>query len=75
MKERICVILKFTIAIFLIFGGFVHFIDPTLYIPFVPLFLPFELFIIYTTGFFEIFFGIALLSSRYSSLGASGFFF
>ena len=40
MKEKIELILKITLAIFLIFGGVQHFIEPDNYIAFVPSFLP-----------------------------------
>ena len=74
MQRKIWIILKVTLAIFLIFGGVQHFLKPDFYIPFVPKFLPFTMFTIYISGLFEIAFGIALFTKKYAKLGAWGIF-
>lgn len=70
MKQKIWLILKVVLAIFLIFGGVQHFINPDFYIPFVPSFSPFTLAIIYISGLLEILFGLALFFKKYASIGA-----
>jgi len=65
-------LLKVLLAIFLIFGGVQHFINPDFYIPFVPSFLPFTLAIVYVSGLFEILFGLALLFKKKATIGAWG---
>ncbi len=74
MKQKIWLLLKVVLAIFLIYGGFQHFLKPDFYIPFVPEFLPFTLAIIYISGLIEIIFGIALLIKKYAIYGAWGIF-
>ena len=74
MQRKIWIILKVTLAIFLIFGGLQHFLKPDFYIPFVPKFLPFTMAIIYISGLVEIIFGVALFVKRYAKFGALGIF-
>jgi len=65
-------LLKVGLAIFLIFGGAQHFINPDFYIPFVPSFLPFTMAIVYISGLLEILFGLALLFKKQAIIGAWG---
>lgn len=65
-------LLKVGLAIFLIFGGAQHFINPDFYIPFVPSFLPFTMAIVYISGLLEILFGLALLFKKQATIGAWG---
>jgi len=74
MQRKIWIILKVTLAIFLIFGGVQHFLKPGFYIPFVPEFFPFTMAIIYFSGLVEIIFGIALFTKKYAKFGAWGIF-
>jgi len=74
MQRKIWIILKVTLAIFLIFGGIQHFLKPDFYTPFVPEFLPFTMAIIYFSGLVEIIFGIALFTKKYAKFGAWGIF-
>ncbi|CAI8170554.1 MAG: Uncharacterised protein [Polaribacter sp. SA4-10] len=70
--KNIWLILKIVLAIFLIFGGVKHFINPNDFIPFVPSFLPFTLPIIYVSGLVEILFGLALFFKKLKNIGAWG---
>ena len=74
MKEKTwpITVIKVLLAILMISGGIQHFRSPDLYVPFVPSFLPFPFVIIYVTGLFEIVFGLALFSKKWSRLGAWG---
>tara|TARA_B100000780_G_C20928787_1_gene370209 strand:+ start:65 stop:454 length:390 start_codon:yes stop_codon:yes gene_type:complete len=74
MKEKIWFILKFFLAIFIIYAGVQHFIDPDKYIPFVPSFLPFIFAIIYCSGLIEILLGLALFFKKQAYRGAWGIF-
>ncbi len=74
MQREIWIILKVTLAIFLIFGGVQHFLKPDFYIPFALKFLPFTAAIIYISGVIEIVFGIALFIKKYAKFGAWGIF-
>ena len=70
--NKFWLIIKVVLAIFLIFGGVIHFISPNNYIPFVPSFLPFTLAIVYVSGLFEILFGLALFFKKLEIIGAWG---
>ena len=72
MNVKVWLILKVILAVFLIFGGIQHFINPDNYIPFVPSFLPFTVAIIYLSGLFEILFGLALFFKKQRIIGAWG---
>ncbi len=60
MKNKYWSVLKIILALFLIFGGVQHFLKPEAYVPFVPVFLPGTMAVIYVSGVLEIVFGIAL---------------
>ncbi len=68
-------ILRYLLAIFMIYGGIQHFIKPDFYIPFVPSFLPFTKFFILSSGVVEILLGITLLlKGKLTQYGALGIF-
>lgn len=64
----------FLFAIFIIYGGVNHFLQPDFYLPFVPGFLPFSKAIVYVSGILEIVFGIAYFIPIFRILGAWGIF-
>ena len=74
MKEKIWLTLKFVLAIFIIYAGLQHFIDPDKFIPFVPSFLPYTDAIIYISGLVEILFGLALFFKKSGTPGRMGNF-
>jgi len=65
-------ILQILLALFFIYAGVKHFINPTFYEPFVPGFLPFKTAIIYGSGFLEVVSGLLVLIPKYAKLGATG---
>ncbi len=68
-------ILRYLLAIFMVYGGIQHFIKPDFYVPFVPSFLPFTTFIIFSSGVLEILLGLMLvLKGKFAQYGALGIF-
>ena len=65
-------VVRVLFALFMIFAGVQHFLNPNFYIPFVPSFLPFTTAIIYASGILEILLGIMLIIPKYSKQGAFG---
>ena len=55
----------------MILGGVMHFINPEIYIPFIPDFLSKDM-VNYATGVLEIAVGIGVMIPRYRSLGTLG---
>jgi uncharacterized membrane protein len=64
--------LKIVLALFMVYAGVQHFINPTTFQPFVPNFLPFKLMIVYFSGLLEIALGVLLFLPKYSRWGATG---
>ncbi len=68
-------ILRYLLAIFMIYAGIQHFVKPYFYIPFVPSFLPFTKFLILSSGVVEILLGLILvLKGKFAQYGALGIF-
>tara|TARA_R110002050_G_scaffold184238_3_gene317688 strand:+ start:25962 stop:26339 length:378 start_codon:yes stop_codon:yes gene_type:complete len=65
-------ILKILLALFMIYAGMQHFFKPTFYLPFVPQFLPFKIFVIYLSGILEMVLGVLLQLPKYTKYGATG---
>jgi len=59
--KKLKTILKYVFAVFFIAAGLNHFINPALYLKIMPPYLPWHLFLVYLSGFFEIIFGVMLL--------------
>ncbi len=75
MKRVIITILRYLLAIFMIYAGIQHFVKPDFYIPFVPSFLPFTKFFILSSGVVEILLGaMLLLKGKFARYGAFGIF-
>jgi uncharacterized membrane protein len=64
-------ILTFLFGAIMILGGMMHFINPEMYNPFIPDFLPKDL-VNYVTGILEISVGIGAIIPRYRSAGTLG---
>jgi len=65
-------VVRIIFAAFMVFAGVQHFLNPEMYIVFVPAFLPFTMTIIYLSGILEIALGILMLIPKYIKIGASG---
>lgn len=64
--------LKYSFAFLFVLAGSFHFIRPEIYFKIMPPYIPWPLFMVYLSGFFEILFGILLLfrqSSRFAAWG------
>ncbi len=68
-------VLRYLLAIFFIYAGIQHFVNPAFYEPFVPYFLPYKTFWVYASGVLELLFGMMLLISRFAKIGATGILF
>lgn len=73
-RAGILFLLQIVLALLMVGAGIFHFVNPKLYVPFVPQFLPFTVFIIYGSGVVEILLGLMLLSKKYAITGAWGIF-
>ena len=65
-------LLKYSLGLLFILGGLYHFINPALYLRMMPPYLPWHLFLIYLSGFFEMALGLLLLVPKYTRLAAWG---
>jgi len=64
--------LQYLLGIFFVLGGLYHFINPNFYLRMMPPYLPWQLFLVYLSGFFEIALGILLLIPKFTRLAAWG---
>lgn len=66
------IILKYLLCVFFVLAGLNHFISPSFYMRIMPPYLPWHLFLIYLSGFFEIALGVLLLAPSYTRAAAWG---
>lgn len=65
--------LRYALAILFVAAGLYHFANPAFYLRMMPPFLPWHLFLVYLSGFFETALGLLLLLvPRYARLAAWG---
>lgn len=74
MINKVWIVLKYVIAVFMIWGGVQHFLTPEMYPAFVPDFIPFEMPIIYISGVIEIILGLMVFIKKYAYYGMFGIF-
>lgn len=65
-------ILKYLLGLLFVVAGLNHFINPDFYLKIMPPYLPWHLFLVYVSGFFEVSLGVALLIKRSTRLAAWG---
>ena len=65
-------VLKYLLALFFVLAGLNHFRNPDFYVKTMPPYLPWHLFRVYLSGFFEIALGVLLLIPRQQRLAAWG---
>jgi uncharacterized membrane protein len=63
---------KYSLGLLFVLGGLYHFINPALYLRMMPSYLPWHLFLVYLSGFFEAALGLLLLVPKYTRLAAWG---
>jgi len=72
--KQLWFVIKILLAVFIIYAGYQHFANPTVFEPFVPDFLGFKMPIIYISGVLEIAIGILLLTNKYQGYAAYAYF-
>ncbi len=65
-------IFKAVLALFMIFGGVMHFVKPEIYVRIMPGYLPAPLALVYISGFFEILGGVGLMIPALTPYAAWG---
>lgn len=65
-------LLKYVLGLLFVLGGLYHFVNPALYLRMMPPYLPWHLFLVYLSGFFEAAFGLLLFVPKYARLAAWG---
>lgn len=65
-------ILQYLLCVVFVLAGLNHFINPALYLKIMPPYLPWHLFLVYLSGFFEMAFGVLLLIPAFTRVAAWG---
>ncbi|HVF57330.1 MAG TPA: DoxX family membrane protein [Pyrinomonadaceae bacterium] len=65
-------ILKYLLCVFFVAAGLNHFINPASYLKIMPPYLPWHLFLVYLSGFFEAALGVLLLTRKFTRVAAWG---
>ena len=74
MVNKIWFLVKILLALFIIYAGAQHFINPDFFLKVIPPFLmKFGYPIVYISGVFEIAIGLLLLTNKYQRIGALSF--
>lgn len=66
------IILKYLLCVFFVLAGLNHFISPSFYLKSMPPYLPWHLFLVYLSGFFEIALGAMILVPALTNTAAWG---
>ncbi|HEV2802114.1 MAG TPA: MauE/DoxX family redox-associated membrane protein [Pyrinomonadaceae bacterium] len=69
---RLKLLSKYLIGFAFALAGLNHFLNPDLYLRMMPRYLPWHLFLVYLSGFFEVALGLLLFVSRYRRIAAWG---
>jgi uncharacterized membrane protein len=70
--RKLKTILKYLLCVFFVAAGLNHFINPAFYLKIMPPYLPWHLFLVYLSGFFEVALGLLLLVPALSRAAAWG---
>lgn len=65
-------ILQYLLCVAFVLAGLNHFINPALYLKIMPPYLPWHLFLVYLSGFFEMALGVLLLIPAFTRVAAWG---
>src|SRR3989337_2755560 len=71
-RRTLKLLLKYSFGLLFVFGGLYHFVNPALYLRMMPPYLPWHLFLVYLSGFFEVALGLLLFVPKYACLAAGG---
>ena len=63
---------KYALGLLFALAGLYHFVNPAFYLRMMPPYLPYHLFLVYLSGFFETALGVLLLVPRHARLAAWG---
>ncbi len=66
------IILKYLLCVFFVLAGLNHFINPAFYLKIMPPYLPWQLGLVYLSGFFEIALGVMILIPALTHVAAWG---
>lgn len=66
------IILKYLLSALFVLAGLNHFINPAFYLKMMPPYLPWHLFLVYLSGFFEVALGVLLLVPALTRVAAWG---
>lgn len=70
--RKLKTILKYLLFVFFVAAGLNHFINPAFYLKIMPPYLPWHLFLVYLSGFFEVALGVLLLAPVFTRVAAWG---
>ncbi|MDT5269608.1 MAG: hypothetical protein QOH49_1794 [Acidobacteriota bacterium] len=70
--RKLKTILKYLLCVLFVVAGLNHFINPALYLKIMPPYLPWHLFFVYLSGFFEVALGLLLLIPAFTRIAAWG---
>ncbi|MGB7922237.1 MAG: DoxX family membrane protein [Pyrinomonadaceae bacterium] len=70
--RRVKLTLKYLFGALFVLAGLYHFINPDYYVKIMPPYLPWHLFLVYLSGFFEVVLGIMLLVKKLVRVAAWG---
>lgn len=70
--RKLKIILKYLLCVFFVLGGLNHFINPGFYLKIMPPYLPWHLFLVYLSGFFEVALGVLLAVPAFTRTAAWG---
>ena len=70
--RKLKIILKYVLCVFFVAAGLNHFYDPAFYLKIMPPYLPWHLFLVYLSGFFEVALGVLLIVPAFTRSAAWG---
>lgn len=70
--RKLRIILKYLLCMFFVLAGLNHFVKPAFYLKIMPPYLPWHLFLVYLSGFFEIVLGVTVIINRFTRIAAWG---
>ena len=72
MIRKLKFLMKYLLCVFFVAAGLNHFINPAFYLKIMPPYLPWHLFLVHLSGFFEVALGVLLLLPAFTRASAWG---